>query len=151
MSNLTRYSPLSDVARFDPLMDIDNLLDRFAATALRPSWPEWGYVEPKFKMDIADVGTEYFVKADIPGVKKDDIHVSIDGNLVTISAEIKHELETEEGKMLRSERSYGKTMRSFRLDDEVIEDKASAKYVDGVLELKLPKKSVTAHKELAIS
>ncbi len=152
MNNLTRFNPLSDMTRFDPLMDFDEMFDRFARNALRPAWRDMEAMEPQIRMDISEAGSEYVVKAEIPGVKKDDIHVSIDGSMVTISAEVKHEKEVGEGsRLLRSERCYGKTMRTFRLDQEVIEDKAQAKYADGVLELTLPKKKEVPHKELAIS
>jgi HSP20 family protein len=153
MNNLIRFNPLNDIARYDPLMEFDEMFDRFARTALRPGWRELEAVEPQIRMDIAEAGSEYLVKAEIPGVKKDDIHVSIDGNMVSISAEVKHEKEISEGiRMLRSERCYGKTIRTFRLDQDVSEDKAVAKYADGVLELRLPKKSgATPHKEVAIS
>jgi len=152
MNNLIRFTPLGDLARFDPLMDFENMFDRFARTSLRPAWRDLETVEPQIRMDIAEAGDAYIVKAEIPGVKKDDIHVSIDGNMVSISAEVKHEMDTTEGStLLRSERCYGKTMRSFRLDQDVMDDKAVARYADGVLELKLPKKSGAPHKELVIS
>lgn len=152
MNNLIRFNPVSEVSRFDPLMDFDKMFDRFARTAMRPAWRELEAVEPIIRMDITEAEKEYLVKAEIPGVKKDDIHVSIDGNMISISAEVKQEKETTEGgRMLRSERCYGKAMRSFRLDQDVMEDKAQAKYTDGVLELKLPKKDGAPHKEIAIS
>ena len=152
MNNLIRFRPLGDITRFDPLMDFDEMFDRFARTALRPAWRDMDTMEPQIRMDVSEAGSEYVVKAEIPGVKKDDIHVSIDGNMVTISAEVKHEKDVGEGsRLLRSERCYGKTMRTFRLDQDVIEDKAEAKYADGVLELRLPKKNDVHHKELAIS
>ncbi len=151
MNTLTRFNPRSEMARLDPFWDTQDLFDQFMRTALRPSL--WQEVEPEIKMDISEAGSEYLVKAEIPGVTKDDIHVTIDGNMVTISAEVKHEMETKEsGRMLLSERCFGKTMRSFRLDEDVVEDKVEAKYADGVLELKLPKKTgVTHHREIAIS
>ena len=151
MNSLIRFNPLDDINRFDPMVDFENMFDRFARTALRPSWREWD-TEPQIRMDISEAGNVYMVKAEIPGVKKDDIHVSIDGNVVSISAEVRQERETTEGStLLRHERCYGKTMRTFRLDQEVMEDKAQAKYADGVLELKLPKKNGAPHKELPIS
>jgi len=151
MNNLIRFNALDDINRFDPMLDFENIFDRFARTALRPSGREWD-AEPQIRMDIAEVGDAYMVKAEIPGVKKDDIHVSIDGNVVSISAEVKQELdETEGGMLLRHERCYGKAMRTFRLDQDVMEDRAQAKYADGVLELKLPKRNGTPHKELSIS
>jgi HSP20 family protein len=150
MNSLIRFNPLDDINRVDPMMEFENMFDRFARTALRPSWREWD-TEPQIRMDIADAGNAYMVKAEIPGVKKNDIHVSIDGNVVSISAEVKQELDTTEGTLLRHERCYGKTMRTFRLEQEVMEDRAQAKYADGVLELKLPKKNSAPHKELSIS
>lgn len=153
MNTLTRFNPRNEMARLDPFWDTQDLFDRFMRTALRPSLREWQEVEPEIRMDVSEVGSEYLVRAEIPGVKKDDIHVTIDGNMVTISAEIKHEKEAKDGgRMLLSERCYGKTMRSFRLDEDVVEDKAQARYADGVLELKLPKKTgATHHREIAIS
>lgn len=152
MNSLIRFNPLSEITRFDPFMEADDLFDRLASTALRPSWRSLETMEPVIRMDLSDEGAEYVVKAEIPGVKKDDIHVSIDGDMVSITAEIKQEKETtESGRMLRSERCYGKAMRSFRLDQDVMEDMVKAKYADGVLELKLPKKNVATRKEIAIS
>jgi HSP20 family protein len=93
----------------------------------------------------------YTVKADVPGVKKDDIQVSIDGNQVSISAEVKHEKEEKEGKKLvRSERYYGKQFRSFMLAHDIDEAKSEAEYSDGVLKLTLPKKAGAETKKLAI-
>ena len=151
MNNLMRFTPLGDISRFDPL-DFENMFDRFARTSLRPAWRDLEAIDPAMRMEISETGNEYLMKADIPGVKKEDVHVSIDGNMVTISAEVKHEKDTTEGStVLCSERCYGKTMRSFRLDQDVMEDAVEAKYADGVLELRLPKKIGTQHKEIAIS
>ena len=104
MNSLLRFNPLDDINRVDPMMDFENMFDRFARTALRPSWREWD-AEPQIRMDVADAGNAYMVKAEIPGVKKNDIHVSIDGNVVSISAEVKQEFDTSEGStLLRHER-----------------------------------------------
>jgi len=85
-------------------------------------------------------------------VKKDDIHVSVEGNRVSISAEVKKEKEEKEGdKVIRSERSYGMASRSFTLADEVDQGKVQAKYADGILELTLPKKTGSSRKEVPIS
>lgn len=149
MSNLTRFSPFSEIARFSPMWDIDDVMDRFM---MRPMWRDMEAAEPQIRMDVSESDRNYLVKAEIPGVKKDDIHITIDGNLVSISAEVKQEKEVKEGeKIIRCERCYGKSMRSFRLDQEVDQDKAQAKYTDGVLELTLPKKNGISHKELTVS
>lgn len=149
MNNLTRFNPFGEITRFDPLRDMDDMLNRFM---MRPALREMEVAEPSIRMDVSEAGSDYLVKAEIPGVKKDDIHVTIDGNLVSISAEVKQEKDVKEGeKLIRSERCYGKAMRSFRLDREVDQDKALARYADGVLELTLPKKNGISHKELAVS
>ena len=146
MANLTRFDPFN-LARVDPFGDIDDLLKGFF---VRPALLE-GQPQMQIKMDVKENDSAYTVHADIPGVKKEDIHVSIEGNQVSISAETKVEKEEKEGeKVLRSERYVGKVARSFTLAHEVDDAKAQAKYSDGVLELTLPKKAVTAAKKLAI-
>lgn len=149
MSNLILFNPFNKITRFDPLWDMDDMLDRFM---MRPAWRKLEAAEPQIKMDVSEADNAYTVKAEIPGVKKEDIHVTIDGSLVSISAEVKQEKEVKEGeKMVRCERSYGKAMRSFRLDQEVDQDAAKAKYADGVLELTLPKKIIVAQKGISVS
>ncbi len=146
MFNITRYDPFS-VARTDPFADIDDLLKGFF---VRPVAFE-GQQAMQIKMDVKENDGTYTVHADIPGVKKEDIHVTIEGNQVSISAEKKVEKEEKEGdKVLRSERYHGTVARSFTLSQDVDETKAEAKYNDGVLELTLPKKATTAGKTLSI-
>ena len=149
MSNITRYDPLARLARFDPFLDMDDVFDKFM---LRPMRREVQEIEPQIKMDVKESNGDYKIKAEIPGVKKDDIHVSIDGNRVSISAEIKQEKEEKEGeKVIRCERSYGMASRSFTLADEVDQSKVQAKYIDGLLELTLPKKQGSGRKEIPVS
>jgi len=146
MANLTRYDPFN-LARLDPFGDIDDLFKGFF---VRPVLFE-GQPQMQIKMDLKEDDKAYTVHADIPGVKKEEIHVSIEGNQVSISAETKIEKEEKKGeKVLRSERYVGKVARSFTLAHDVDEAGAQAKYSDGVLELTLPKKAVTAAKKLAI-
>ncbi|HJX57615.1 MAG TPA: Hsp20/alpha crystallin family protein [Thiobacillus sp.] len=146
MTNLTRYDPFN-LARIDPFGDIDDLFKGFF---VRPALLE-GQPQMQIKMDVKEDDKAYTVHADIPGVKKEDIHVSIEGNQVSISAESKMEKEEKKGeKVLRSERYYGKVARSFTLAHDVDEAKSQAKYSDGVLELTLPKKAGTSAKKLAI-
>jgi HSP20 family protein len=106
---------------------------------------------PTMSVDVKERENAYAIHAEIPGVKKEDIHVSIDGAVVSISAERREEKEVKDGeRSLRSERYFGKVSRSFELPQEVDEAQASAKYADGVLELVLPKKAATQAKRLAI-
>ena len=147
MANLTRYDPFS-LSRLDPFGDIDDLFKGFF---VRPLAFE-GQPQMQIKIDVKENDTAYTVHADIPGVKKEDIQVSIEGNRVSISAETKMEKEEKEGeRVLRSERYVGKVARSFTLAQDVDEAKAEAKYSDGVLELTLPKKAAGTAKKLTIA
>jgi HSP20 family protein len=106
----------------------------------------------EIRVEVKESDGEYTVQAEMPGVKKDDIHVQIDGNRVSISAEIKRESEKKEGeRVLRSERYYGAVARTFSLGSEMDESKAVAKFDNGVLTLTLPKKVAPAAKRLTIS
>jgi len=146
MANLTHYDPFGELTRFEPFRNFD---DMFKGFMVRPVLRE---MEPEIKMDVAEDDKAYTVRAEIPGVKKDDIKVAVEGNQVSISAEVKKEKEEKEGKkVIRSERYYGKVYRSFSLDHDVDQDAVKAKYSDGMLELTLPKKPGTAGKEITIS
>jgi HSP20 family protein len=106
---------------------------------------------PQIKVDLSEGDGSYTLKAEVPGVRKEDIDVRIDGNQVSISAEVKKESEEKkDGRVLRSERHYGYASRSLWLDSPVDEAKAQAKYHNGVLELTLPKKTDASSKRLAI-
>lgn len=110
-----------------------------------------GQQEIQIKLDVSEDDKAYTVHAEIPGVKKEDIHVTVDGSQVAISAEVKNEKEVKEGeKVLRSERYYGKVSRAFQLDQDVDEAAAQAKYNDGILELRLPKRISAKSKNLTI-
>jgi HSP20 family protein len=148
MANITTTDPFVELARFDPFLDFDDLFGSRRLNALLRPMPE----QPAIKLDVTESAESYRVKADIPGVRKEDIRVSVNANAVTISAEMKQEKEEKKGEtVLRSERCYGKQSRSFTLRQEIEAGKAEAKYADGVLELNLPKKSATPVKELAIA
>jgi len=106
----------------------------------------------QMRLDVSEKKDAYMVKADLPGVKKEDINVRIDGNIVQIDAEVKQEKETkgDGDKVLRSERYYGSVSRTFSLSQDVDDAKAVAKYADGVLTLELPKKATTASKKVTV-
>ena len=104
------------------------------------------------KVDVTENDKGYVVHAEVPGVRKDDIHVTIEGNQVSISAETKRESQKKEGeRVLRTERYYGSSYRSFVLPTEIDEAASEAKYDNGVLELKLAKKAAVTGRKLAIS
>jgi HSP20 family protein len=151
-ANLTKESEMSNIVRRDPFAIDDMLDDLFKGYWVRPmrllgEQPEMQMI----RLDVKEGDKDYTVHAELPGVKKEDIYVSVEGNTVSISAEVKKISEQKEGdKVLRSERYYGKVQRSFTLGQEVDEATAHAKYDNGVLELVLPKKTVTTARKLAI-
>lgn len=105
----------------------------------------------QIKVDVKEAPGAYTVQAEIPGVAKEDIHVTIDGNVVTLRAEIKQEdRQREDEKVLRSERYYGAVSRSFQLPVDIDKAAAKARYDSGVLQLTLPKKSSVAGQRLTI-
>ena len=123
------------------------LLDDAFRSFMRPFRWETTVETPQIKMDVHEEDKSYIVKAEIPGVRKEDIHVEVDGPKVMITAEVKKDYEEKkEGRMLRSERTYGFTSRTFTLGYEVDRAKAEARYADGVLTLTLPK-LLSAHVE----
>lgn len=104
------------------------------------------------RVDVVENNGAFKVRADLPGVKKEDINVRIDGNLVQIDAETKGEKEVkgDGNKVLRSERYYGSVSRAFTLPNDVDDGKAVATYEDGVLTLDLPKKATSSTKRLTV-
>jgi HSP20 family protein len=145
MANITRYDPFGDVTSL-----FDDLSKGFF---LRPlSLGQAAEQLPtRIKVDVKEDDGAYVVHAEIPGVKKEDIHVSLEGNQVSISSEVKKETEEKKGeRVVHSERYFGKVMRSFTLAQDVDEAGATAKYSDGVLELRLPKKGATAAKKVTV-
>lgn len=119
---------------------------------LRPWRGDLAAAAPQIRIDLHETDEAYTVKADIPGVRKEDIDVRVEGRQVTIGAEVKQEKdERKEGRVLRSERQIGWASRSFTLASDVDEAKAQARYADGVLELTLPKRSSTPSKRLTVA
>ena len=140
MANITRYDP------FNELVD-----DLFKGFFVRPVAFEGRAELPRMKVEVAEKNGAYIVTAELPGVKKEDIHVTIDGAQLTLAAEVKREKEaTENDRLLHTERSFGKVSRTFTLPQELDEAKAEAKFRDGVLELTLPKKAAAARKSITI-
>ena len=105
----------------------------------------------QIKVDVKETPTAYTVLAEVPGVPKEDIHVTVEGNVVTLRAEIKQEDRQSEGeKLLRSERYYGIVSRSFQMPVDIDDTAAKAKCENGVLQLTLPKKAAVAGQRLTI-
>jgi HSP20 family protein len=149
MASIARFDPFNELTRLEPLSDFDNLFKGFM---VRPLFQGATAAAPQLKLEVSEDDKSYTIKAEIPGVKKEDIKLSVDGNLVSISAEVKKETEKKEGKkVVHSERYYGQVSRSFTLGREVEQGAAKAKYTDGVLEAVLPKKKGTAATQVAVS
>ena len=142
---------MASLRLFEPTLNdpFESMFRRF----MSPMRMERNLDELDIRVDVVEKDGHFKVRADLPGMKKEDINVRIDGNIVQIDAETKQDKEFKEdgGKMLRSERYYGAVSRSFTLAQDVDESKAVAKYEDGVLTLDLPKKETTASKRLSIS
>ncbi len=140
MANITRFNPFDDA--------IDDLFRGFFVRPLSYDGPAGA---AQFRVDVSENENAYTLRAEIPGVKKNDINITIDGDTVAISAEVKNEKEVKNGdRVLRSERHYGKVYRAFTLGQAVDETAAAAKYNDGVLELTLPKKAAAQAKRVTI-
>ncbi|MFZ2387899.1 MAG: Hsp20/alpha crystallin family protein [Polaromonas sp.] len=141
---------MSNLRVLDPAFSdsFDSALRRFFS----PATLETEAPALKMRIDVSEKDNAYQVKADIPGVKKEDINVRIDGNVVQIDAEVNREKETKgkDDKILRSERYWGSISRTFSLAQDVDDTKVVAKYADGVLTLELPKKASTESKKIAV-
>ncbi len=139
MAQIQLYDPFADAA-----------LDHFFRGFFRPVRVGRGS-QQAFKIDVSEDDKQFVVHAEIPGVAKDDIQVTIEGHQVTVAAEVKRETETKEGeRALRTERYVGGLFRSFTLPAELDEAASEARYENGVLELKLAKKVPVAGRKLSI-
>lgn len=147
MANITRFEPTTDLLRLDPFRDFEEMLRTWR---MRPLLAESAAGVSEFRMDLREDEKAYYLKADLPGLKKEEIKVTVDGNLVTIVAETKAEKEEKGKTSLYTERTYGRQVRSFTVRHDVDEAKAEATYKDGVLELTLPKKEVAPVREVAV-
>lgn len=141
---------MSNLRLLDPTFgdNFETALRRFFS----PTVFEGDAPQLKMRIDVSESPEAYTVKADIPGVKKEDINVRVEGNIVQIDAETKSEKETKGNgdKVLRSERYYGTISRSFSLAQDIDASKVEAKYADGVLSLQLPKKAQADARKIAV-
>ena len=142
MARIQLYDPFPETA-FEDLF----------RTFFRPARSERGGAasQQSFRIDVAEDDKGYVVHAELPGVAKDDIQVTIDGHQVTIAAETRRETERREGeRVLHIERHVGSLFRSFTLPTEIEESASNAKYENGVLELRLARKVPQAGRKLSI-
>lgn len=144
MSSPTRYDPFS----LEPVADLFQGFFR----PMRSLTLEGGVPLSDIKIDVSESDTAYTVKAEMPGVNKEDIDVKIDGNVVSISAKAERNKELKQGEqVIRRERYSGVMSRSFSLANDIDESASAATYQDGVLSLTLPKKKNTEQKRLQIN
>ena len=129
--------------------DFDELFEGFFSPRRISRSTEGNALVPA--IDVSETENEYLIKAEIPGVKKGDLDVSVQDGVLTINAESKYENEEKkEGRVIRQERRYGKFVRSMRLGKDVDSSNVKAEYKDGVLEIKLPKLEEVKPKKIAI-
>jgi HSP20 family protein len=131
----------------------DNDFDRVFDTFLRPvRWIEEAAGELAPPLDVRERTDDFLITAELPGVKKEDIGVTLENGVLTVSAELKSEQEEKEGeRVIRQERRYGKYVRSLRLGTQINEKAIKANYKDGVLELVLPKAEEVKPKKIAVA
>jgi HSP20 family protein len=140
MANITRYNPFEDLFK-----------DFGSGFWVRPL-PFAAEADLSIKLDVNENDKLFTVKAEIPGVKKEDIQVDIDDDRVSVRVELKQEKEEKnDEKVVYSERSYGMASRSFTLPSSIDAQGAKAEYKDGVLTLALPKRSNGAAKRVTVS
>lgn len=147
MTTLTRFNPFRSPARFETSATFDDL---FRNLGIGPLWnqPE---LASDMRVDITEDENAYYINAEIPGVDKDDIDVSVEGNRVAINAEAKREKEKKDEKELVVERSWGKAYRAFALPSDIDGGRTEARYDKGVLTLTLPKKADGNARRIVVS
>jgi len=140
---------MANVARWDPFED--HLDELFKGFFVRPVRVDPSQEANRIRVDVKEDDKSYVVHAEIPGVKKEEIQVSIEGNQVAISAEVKRQKDEKQAeKTLRTERYYGKVYRAFSLGQDVDQEQAQARYENGVLELTLPKRAAASTRRVTV-
>lgn len=147
MTSLSVFNPFKPLARIDPTTDFENF---FRGFGMRPALNF--DMAPDIRLDVNEDEKFYHVKAEIPGVDKKDIDLSIEGNQIAITAEVKREAKKKDGEReVFSERYYGKVYRSFMTPSDVDPAKAEARYENGLLTLTLPKKANSQSRRIAVN
>jgi len=140
---------MANIARISPFED---LFDEMAKGFWVRPFALPGETELKMKLEVEEGDKSFTVRAEIPGVRKDDIQIDVSGDQVSIRAEVKKEKEEKKGeKIIHSERSYGMVSRRFTLPADVDAEGTKAEYKDGVLSVTLPKKPSAQAKRVSIS
>ncbi len=138
---IERWSPFADLKRFD---DVFNRVWR-GASGISDGVEAWS-----IPLDVVRAGDDVVVKASLPGVKKDDVTVTIEDSILTVRADTKQESESEESGYLLKERRSGSFYRAIRLPETVNSEAATSTYGDGILTITLPKKEEKKARKLTI-
>jgi HSP20 family protein len=150
---LARRRPFTDMGRWET--DMERMFNDFWGRRMRPWWPErWSMpavveISPP-ALDFFEEKDEIVVKAELPGMDKDNVEVSLTDHTLTIKGEKKKEEEVKEENYYKSERSYGSFVRTLELPTEVHSDKIKATFKNGVLEVRLPKTEQAKAKEVKV-
>jgi len=153
---MERWRPTRGITPWSPFRELEEMERRFDDVFGRSTLPSIWRRLPAEQMawaptiDVFEKGDKFVVKAEIPGMKEDDIHVSVEGDMLTIRGEKKTESEVKEEDYYHCERSYGSFLRSVALPSTVDASKIDADYEDGVLEVTLPKKPEVKPKKVAV-
>lgn len=131
-------------SRRDP-WDVDSIFENF----FQEPWLPVSLVNSQMKVDVQENAQEFIFEAEIPGVKKDEINLEVEENRLTISVNKKDEINEQKDNYIRRERRSSSMVRAFAVDN-ILPDKASAKYENGILTITLPKKVETAPKSKRI-
>jgi HSP20 family protein len=142
----SRWNPFHKLARVDPFVDFEELIRGFNAPSLARDYER----AMEMRLDVTEDDKQYLVNVDMPGVRKENIDISVSDRQIGIRAEVKRDESRDKGKEIYSERYSGEAYRTFTLPTEVDSEKAEASYDGGVLTLKLPKKAGNSSKHLSI-
>jgi len=150
---VTPWRPFMDLTRWD--RDMDRMMEDFFGRRIRPWWPEKWFRggEMEFTAPVVDLYEEkddIVVKAELPGMDKDNIEVNLTDHTLTLKGEKKKEQEVKEENYYRSERSYGSFLRTLELPKDVHADKVKASFKNGILEVRLPKTEEAKTKEVKV-
>ena len=151
--SLAPWRPITELSRWE--RDTDRMMDEFFDRRVRPWWPERWFGGERLRVDVPAVDMyedkdDVVVKAELPGIEKDNIEVNLADNTLTIKGVKKKQEETKNENYYRSERYYGSVMRSVELPRDVQADKVKASFKNGVLEIRMPKTEEAKTREIKV-
>jgi HSP20 family protein len=147
---LSRRTPTWGLTRSEPGRELQRMFEEMfgRGEGEEGSWVAGAWAPP---VDLYETDDAFMVKAELPGLTKDDIHIEVHDRTLTLRGERKHEAEVKEERFHRRERAYGSFQRSFWLPTTVDANQVKASFKDGVLELRLPKHETAKPKRITIS